>query len=59
MCISTCFCLTLKVLSIAINNNNKKGSFLLAAFFGEGIFTMGCSKNYIMYWGVFTVIIVS
>ena len=29
-----------------------------AAFLGEGIFTMGYSKNYIMYWGVFTVIIV-
>ena len=28
-------------------------------FSGEGIsFLMGCSKNYIMYWGVFTVIIV-
>ena len=26
---------------------------------GEGIFTMGYSKNYIMYWGVFTVIIIS
>jgi hypothetical protein len=24
---------------------------------GEGIFTMGYSKNYIMYWGVFTGII--
>ena len=30
-----------------------------AVFFGEGISLMGCSKNYIMYWGVFTVIIVS
>ena len=30
-----------------------------AAFLGEGIFTMGYSKNYIMYWGVFTVIIIS
>ena len=29
-----------------------------AAFLGEGIFTMGYSKNYIMYWGVFTVIII-
>ena len=26
---------------------------------GEGIFTMGYSKNYIMYWGVFTIIIIS
>ena len=23
-----------------------------AVFFGEGISLMGCSKNYIMYWGV-------
>ena len=30
-----------------------------AAFLGEGIFTMGYSKNYIMYWGVFTVIIIA
>ena len=30
-----------------------------AVFLGEGIFTMGYSKNYIMYWGVFTVIIIS
>ena len=37
----------------------KKGSFQIAAFLGEGIFTMGCSKNYIMYWGVFTFVIVS
>ena len=37
----------------------KKGSHRTAAFLGEGIFTMGCSKNYIMYWGVFTLIIVS
>ena len=29
-----------------------------AVFLGEGIFTMGYSKNYIMYWGVFTVIII-
>jgi len=29
-----------------------------AAFLGEGIFTMGYSKNYIMYWGVFTAIII-
>jgi hypothetical protein len=30
----------------------KKGNRELAAFLGEGIFTMGYSKNYIMYWGV-------
>ena len=30
-----------------------------AVFFGEGISLMGCSKNYIMYWGVFTVIIIA
>jgi len=29
-----------------------KKAALQAAFLGEGIFTMGCSKNYIMYWGV-------
>ena len=30
-----------------------------AGSFGEGISLMGCSKNYIMYWGVFTVIIIA
>ena len=30
----------------------KKTAFRSAVFLGEGIFTMGCSKNYIMYWGV-------
>jgi hypothetical protein len=25
----------------------------MRSFLGEGIFTMGYSKNYIMYWGVF------
>ena len=33
---------------------------VLAVLFGEGIsLIMGCSKKYIMYWGVFTLIIVS
>jgi hypothetical protein len=30
----------------------KKKAARTAAFLGEGIFTMGYSKNYIMYWGV-------
>jgi hypothetical protein len=30
----------------------KNGSQELTAVLGEGIFTMGYSKNYIMYWGV-------
>ena len=30
----------------------KKDSCFRAVFLGEGIFTMGYSKNYIMYWGV-------
>ena len=33
---------------------SKKDSLSIAAFLGEGIFTMGYSKKYIMYWGVFT-----
>ncbi len=37
---------------------NVKKTASNAAFLGEGIFTMGYSKNYIMYWGVFTVIII-
>ena len=37
----------------------KKKTATNAAFLGEGIFTMGYSKNYIMYWGVFTVIIIA
>ena len=40
-------------------SQNKKTAFRSAVFLGEGIFTMGYSKNYIMYWGVFTVIIVA
>ena len=36
----------------------KKTTFRTVVLLGEGIFTMGCSKNYIMYWGVFTLIIV-
>jgi hypothetical protein len=37
----------------------EKGSAEALPFLGEGIFTMGYSKNYIMYWGVFTVIIIA
>ena len=37
---------------------NKKDSYE-RCLLGEGIFTMGYSKNYIMYWGVFTVIIIA
>ena len=37
----------------------KKTACRTAVFLGEGIFTMGYSKNYIMYWGVFTVIIIA
>jgi len=33
-----------------ISAENKKDSHK-AVFLGEGIFTMGYSKNYIMYWG--------
>lgn len=38
---------------------SKKDRTEVAAFLGEGIFTMGYSKNYIMYWGVFTLIIIA
>ena len=38
---------------------NKRDSQRTTASFGEGILLlMGCSQNYIMYWGVFTLIIV-
>ena len=37
----------------------KKTGRKVTAFLGEGIFTMGCSKNHIMYWGVFTLIIIA
>ncbi|RFZ80291.1 hypothetical protein DS742_03295 [Lacrimispora amygdalina] len=34
------------------NKKMKKTSWGSWSFFGEGIsFLMGCSKNYIMYWG--------
>ena len=39
-------------------SRKKKTTFRTVVLLGEGIFTMGCSKNYIMYWGVFTLIIV-
>ena len=39
--------------------DSKKKTASNAVFLGEGIFTMGYSKNYIMYWGVFTVIIIA
>ena len=39
--------------------HKKKTAFRSAVFLGEGIFTMGYSKNYIMYWGIFTVIIIA
>ena len=32
--------------------DKKKTAFRHAVFLGEGIFTMGYSKKYIMYWGV-------
>ena len=35
---------------------SKKDSHQSAAFLGEGIFTMGYSKKYIMYWGVLQVL---
>jgi len=35
---------------------SKKDSHRSAAFLGEGIFTMGYSKKYIMYWGVLQVL---
>jgi len=41
-----------------ISENKIKKTASNAVFLGEGIFTMGYSKNYIMYWGVFTVIII-
>ena len=41
-----------------ITRVKKKTTFRTVVLLGEGIFTMGCSKNYIMYWGVFTLIIV-
>ena len=37
----------------------KKDSRSFCCLLGEGIFTMGYSKNYIMYWGVFTGIIIA
>lgn len=51
------------LLSISLSSEllfsiTKKEQPSLAALLGEGIFTMGYSKNYIMYWGVFTVYIV-
>ena len=33
---------------------NEKKTASIAAFLGEGIFTMGYSKNYIMYWGFYS-----
>ena len=39
--------------------HSKKDRTEVTAFLGEGIFTMGCSKNHIMYWGVFTLIIIA
>ena len=42
-----------------ISENKIKKTASNAVFLGEGIFTMGYSKNYIMYWGVFTVIIIA
>lgn len=39
--------------------HSKKDRTEVAAFLGEGIFTMGYSKNHIMYWGVFTLIIIA
>ena len=42
-----------------LKNDKKNETWGQVPFLGEGIFTMGYSKNYIMYWGVFTVIIIS
>ena len=36
-----------------ISENKIKKTASNAVFLGEGIFTMGYSKNYIMYWGGF------
>ena len=42
---------------VSDKENDQPGELVISQ--GEGIsFLMGCSKNYIMYWGVFTVIIV-
>ena len=43
---------------VSLLRANKKDS-LERCLLGEGIFTMGYSKNYIMYWGVFTGIIIA
>ena len=42
-----------------LKKGSKKDSHRSAAFLGEGIFTMGYSKKYIMYWGGFTGIIIA
>ena len=39
--------------------SEKNDSYRLAIFLGEGIFTMGIAKIYIMYWGFLTVIIIA
>ena len=50
----------IEILSVfAVCIQSKKDRTEVTAFLGEGIFTMGCSKNHIMYWGVFTLIIIA
>ena len=44
---------------VTLRIHSKKDRTEVTAFLGEGIFTMGCSKNHIMYWGVFTLIIIA
>jgi len=42
-----------QIIFLRAHKHNKKDSRYKAVLFGEGIsFLMGCSKNYIMYWGV-------
>ena len=46
-------------LKIYVIQSKKDSSQGKTAFLGEGIFTMGLVKTYIMYWGVFTIDIIS
>ena len=46
-------------LKIYVIQSKKDSSQGKTVFLGEGIFTMGLVKTYIMYWGVFTIDIIS